>query len=118
MAIRTCPLCMTRVPGGTVVAYSNDMECPGCKVRLAVSPGSRVAASIMGLVAGALVWRLTWPSEGMLGWALPVVYAFLAFSVIATLFLMITADLIARLAEPVQEPVSAAPGHGHPGPHH
>ena len=116
MAIRTCPLCMSKVPAGRVVAYSDGMECPGCKSRLEVSAGSRMLATTLGLLAGTLVWRLTRTSAGMLGWVLPMVYAFLAFSVVAPLFLMTTADLRLRPAEPVTEPAPAAPGHG--GAHH
>lgn len=117
MAIRTCPLCMAKVPAGAAVAYSDSMECPGCKSRLEVSAGSRLLTTTVALLAGTLVWRLTRATAGMLGWVLPMVYAFLAFSVVAPLLLMVTADLRLKLAEPVAEPV-AAPGHEHSGAHH
>ncbi len=103
---------MAKVPAGAVVAYSDGMECPGCKSRLEVSAGSRMIATALGLLAGALVWRLTRNSGGMLGWVLPVVYAFLAFSVVAPLFLMATADLRLKSAEPAAEPVAAGGSHG------
>lgn len=112
MAIRTCPLCLSKVPAGFVVAYSDGLECPGCKSRLEVSAGSRMLATALGLLAGALVWRLTRTSGGMLGWVLPMVYAFLAFSVVAPLFLMATADLRLKSAEPLAEPEPAGPGQG------
>lgn len=113
MAIRTCPLCLAKVPAGHVVAYSDGIECPGCKAQLTVSVGSRLLATAVGLLAGALVWRLTRASGGMLGWVLPIVYAFLVFSLVAALFMLATADLRTRLAEPAPEPVHAAsPGHG------
>jgi hypothetical protein len=65
-------------------------------------------ATTLGLLAAALVWRLTRSAGGMLGWVLPMVYAFFAFSVVAPVFLMFTADL--RL--------KPAAGHGHAGVHH
>lgn len=107
---------MSQVPAGRVVAYSDGMECPGCKSRLEVSAGSRMLATTLGLLAGTLVWRLTRTSGGMLGWVLPMVYAFLAFSVVAPLFLMTTADLRLSPAEPATEPASAVLGHA--GAHH
>jgi hypothetical protein len=113
VAIRTCPLCLTKVPAGFVVAYSDDIECPGCKSRLEVSVGSRVLATTLGLLAGALVWRWTRASGGMLGWVLPMVYAFLAFSVVTPLFLMAAADLRLKSAEPLVEPGAAGPAHDH-----
>lgn len=118
MAIRQCPQCLTRVPAGQVVAYSNGMECPGCKIQLEVSVGSRILATTLGLVAAALVWRAKRMSGGILGWVLPIVYAFFAFSVVAPLFLMATADLRSKPAEPPvePEPMSAA-SHGHGGEH-
>ena len=118
MAIRTCPICMAKVPPGHVVAYSDGMECPGCKAQLEVSGGSRILATTGGVLAGALVWRLTQDASGTLGWVLPMVYAFLAFSAIAPLFLMATADLRVKPAVPVAEPEPAAAGHGHARSHH
>ncbi len=118
MAIRQCPQCLTRVPAGQVVAYSNGVECPGCKIQLEVSVGSRILATTLGLAAAALVWRATRMSGGMLGWVLPMVYAFFAFSVAAPLFLMATADLRSKPAEPPVEPESmSAARHGHGGEH-
>ena len=120
MAVRACPLCLAKLSPGQVVAFSDGMECPGCKSQLEVSTGSRLLATTLGLLAGALVWRLTRASGGMLGWLLPMVYAFLAFSVVAPLFLMATADLRVKPAGPesVAAPAATAPGHGQGGPHH
>ncbi len=118
MAIRTCPLCLAKVPAARVVAYSDGMECPGCKAQLEVSSASRMIATTLGLLAGALVWRLTRGSGGMLGWVLPMVYAFLAMSVVAPLFLMVTADLRIKSVEPLAEPATPAAGHGHSGGRH
>ena len=67
-------------------------------------------ATTLGLLAAALVWRLTRASGGMLGWVLPMVYSFLAFSVVAPLFLMLTADLRLKPAATAAEPEPAATG--------
>ncbi len=75
-------------------------------------------ATTLGLLAAALVWRLTLGSGGMLGWVLPMLYAFLAFSAVAPLFLMLTADLRLKPAATAAEPEPAATGHGHGGVHH
>ena len=122
MAIRTCPICMAKVSAGQVVAYSDTIECPGCRAQLEVSPVSRVLATTLGLVAAALVWRLTRRMGGSLGWVLPVVYAFFAYSVVAPLFLMATADLVTKSAAAPSETMavaaSGAIGHHHSGAHH
>src|SRR3989442_7424397 len=89
---------MAKVSAGQVVAYSDTIECPGCRAQLEVSPVSRVLATTLGLVAAALVWRLTRRMGGSLGWGLPMVYAFFAYSVVAPLFLMATADLVTQPA--------------------
>lgn len=99
------------IPAGESAAYSDGMECPHCKTRLEVARGSRMLATWLGVLAGFVVWRLTRGSAGMLGWALPVVYAFLAFSFVAALATMLTADLRIKPAEPVAESLPAA-GHG------
>ncbi len=118
MAIRKCPQCLTVVPAAQVAAYSDSIECPRCKKLLEVSAASRYLATSAGLVAGVLVWRWMSHSGGMLGWVLPVVYAFLAFSVVAPIVLMLTADLRNKPAEPVVEPAAAAAGHGPSGSQH
>jgi hypothetical protein len=109
---------MAKVPAGGAVAFSNGMECPGCKAQLEVSAGSRMLATTVGLLAGALVWRMARTSGGMLDWVLPMVYAFLAFCGVAAAWLMATADLRVRPAEPAAEPATSAAGHAHRGAHH
>jgi len=106
---------MNRIAAGAAVAYSDSLECPNCKTPLEVSVGSRVVATALGLLSAWLVWRLTRWSGGMLGWVLPMVYAFFAYSVVAPLALMFFADLVKRQAQPVAEaaPVTAAHGTGH-----
>jgi hypothetical protein len=111
VAIRRCPICFERIPGSQVVAYSNEINCPGCKSRLEVSSGSRVLSTFAGLMAAALVWNLSRGSSGMLNWILPIVYAFLTFSVVSTVFMMMTADLRPKLAEPTLEPVPQESNH-------
>lgn len=108
MAIRTCPLCMGKVPAGDVVAYSDTIVCPGCQKPLEVSRPSRLITTAIGLLAAYFVYRLTRGSEGMLGWALPVVYAFFTWGIVTPLLLMLTADLRVRAEQPSAEPVSAA----------
>ena len=121
MAIRTCPQCMTRVSPGEVVAYSDGMECPGCKAQLEVSPGSRVLATTLGLAAAVLIWRMTEWSGGALSWVLPMVYSFFAFSVVAPIFLMATADLVNKPVEATSalvEGEATSSSHGSVGSHH
>ncbi len=109
---------MTRLAPGQVVAFSDAMECPGCNSQLEVAPASRMLATTLGLLAAALVWRLARAWGGTLGWVLPMVYSFFAFSAVAPLFLMFTADLRIRPATPASEVASAGTGHGPSGPHH
>lgn len=111
MAVRRCPKCLAVIPAGEPAAFSDAMECPGCKTRLEVATGSRMLASWMGLAAGFVVWRLTRGSAATLGWTLPVVYSFLAFSIVSALATMFTADLRIKPAEAASEP-AAASGHG------
>ncbi len=117
MAVRKCPKCLAVIPAGESAAYSDSVECSHCKTRLEVSEGSRMLATWLGLGAGYLVWRLTLGSGGMLGWALPILYSFLAFSVVAALSTMFSADLRIKPAEPVAEPAHAPPA-SHGAAHH
>ena len=103
---------MNRFDAGRVAAYSDTLECANCKTPLEVSLGSRVVATTLGLLAAWLVWWLTRSSSGMLGWVLPMVCAFCAYSVVAPLALMFMADLVTRKALPVAEAAQTAAGHG------
>ncbi len=121
MAIRICPQCMTKLSRGKVVVSSDDIECPGCRKHLEVSSGSRMVATSLGLLAAALVWRLSGPTladEGTLSWVLPMVYAVFAFSMASALFLMLTADLCIKPPEMSAEHMPAAAVSGHGGGHH
>lgn len=115
MGARCCPRCMAVVPAGHAVAYSNAIECPGCKAQLEVSDGSRHLATLAGLLAGVLVWRMTRGAGGTLGWVLPMVCSILAYGVVAPLTLAAIADLRLKPETPPQ-PVPLDRGHpaGHP----
>jgi len=95
------------------MAFSDGMECPHCQTRLQVASGSRMVATVAGLVAAYLAWWFTRDSTNILGFALPVLFAILAFGVVSPLVLAFTAGL--RIAPPPQvfEPVTAhGGGHG------
>ena len=123
MAIRRCPYCLTVVPAGQVVAYSYDLVCPGCQRPLEISPASRDIAEALGLAAAAIVWFWTtrsWQAQTTLGWVLPIVYAFLALSIVSTLIWMLSADLRLRAdaPKPVEFAAEAGQGTHHGGSHH
>jgi hypothetical protein len=105
---------MTLVPAVMALAYSNAVECPKCRKRLTVADGSRYLATLAGLLAGVLVWRLVGDTEGMLGWVKPVLIGFFAYSIVAPLALAFLADL--RL-KPDDAPAYEA-GHTSGGGHH
>lgn len=117
MAVRQCPRCLQKIPAGHAVAFTDTIECSGCKTPLEVSAGSRYLATLAGLLAAVLAWRLAGSPEGSLGPVLPMVYAFFALSIVAPLALILIADLRIREVTPVPEPVPATGGHGH-GPSH
>jgi ABC-type proline/glycine betaine transport system permease subunit len=96
---------------GFVVAYSDGMDCPGCGRRLEVSLGSRYLASLAGIAAGVLAWRTTDSANGMLGFALAVLYTFLAYAVVSPLVLMLIADLRVKAEEPAAPEVVPAGHH-------
>jgi DNA-directed RNA polymerase subunit RPC12/RpoP len=123
MAVRACPHCKTEIPAPETAARSNDIECPKCGTRLEVASGSRTIATLCGLAAGAIAWRLSSGSMSDLGGVLPTLYAFLAFGIVSPLVLMFTANLRNAPALPVAEPAHApsAASHGtgrHGGTHH
>src|SRR3984893_16620060 len=116
MAVRICPHCKNEISATSVGAYSNSIECPQCKARLEVAPGSRTISSLCGLAAAAIVWHLSGGSGGDLGAVLPTLYAFLAFGIVSPLVLMFTANLSNAPALPPARPVQFAGGHC--GEHH
>ena len=100
MAMRTCPICQAKLSAGKIAAYSNDLECSNCKAPLETAAGSRDIAALAGLAAAGIAWSLTADSSSMLSWVLPLVYSYLAFSVVSALTLMAFADLRVRMAAP------------------
>lgn len=113
MAVRKCPLCLAVVPAGEALAYSNSIACPGCHARLEVTDGSRHVATLAGLLAGVLAWRLTSHGAGTFSWVLPVLYSVLAFGIVGPLALAFIADLRLKPEAPPEEPVAAhRSGHG------
>jgi hypothetical protein len=128
VAVRICPHCKSEITASIVAAYSFGVECPKCGTRLEVAAGSREIASICGLAAGAIAWRLSINSGGDLGGVLPTLYAFLAFGIVSPLVLMFTANLRNAPAIAVPEPAHdhgtsdhGTGGHdagGHGGGHH
>jgi hypothetical protein len=104
------------VPAVSVVAYSNDLVCPGCKKPLEISGFSRNIAMFAGLAAAFIVWAAASAhysrQSSALGWVLPIVYSYLALSIVAPLALILLADL--RLKSPEEAP--PAP-HESPAPH-
>lgn len=115
MAARQCPNCLAMVPAGKIVAYSNDLVCAGCQKPLEISDFSRNLAAFVALAAGVLVWWLASSlyagDTSALGWVLPVVFSYFAFSIVAPIALLLLADLRIKSAEAV--PVS----HESPVPH-
>jgi len=97
MAARQCPNCMALVAATKIVAYSNDLVCPGCGRPLAISGFSRNISVFAGLAAGGLVWRTAAEhyasSSAAAGWVLPIVLGYLALSIVSPLVLMVAADL-------------------------
>jgi endogenous inhibitor of DNA gyrase (YacG/DUF329 family) len=128
MAARKCPNCLTRVSAGLAAAFTDGVECPGCQKKLEVSAGSRYLSVCVGLLAALGAWAasragglsgVTLPGTqgGELAFVLPIVYTFLAFSVVTPLVLMLIADLRLKPDEPEGEPLPA-PGHADPHSHH
>jgi DNA-directed RNA polymerase subunit RPC12/RpoP len=123
LAVRICPHCKTEISAPEAAARSNDVVCPKCGARLEVASGSRTIATLAGLGAGVIAWRLSADSTTDLGGVLPTLYAFLAFGIVSPLVLMLTASLRNAPALPAPEPAHApdASGHGgggHGGGHH
>src|SRR3984885_15416573 len=120
MSARQCPNCMAFVPAGQIVAYSYDLVCPNCQHPLEIAAVSQYLSAFAGLGAGAVVWWLAsarYSNEsGALSWVLPMLYSYLAFSVVAPLALILTADLKLKPLDAVdaQYGTSApAPAHHH-----
>jgi hypothetical protein len=97
VAACVCPDCLHVVPVGKVLAYSNDLICPDCGKPLEISLPSRYLASFAGLIAAVIVW---WAASKhyandswALAWVLPIVFSYIALSIVAPVVLALTADL-------------------------
>lgn len=113
MAVRVCPHCKTEISATESASLSNDIVCPKCGARLEIASASRTIATIAGLIAATIVWRLSAGSTTDLGEVLPTLYAFLAFGIVSPLMVMFTANLSNAPAPPTPAPAhDAAPGHG------
>jgi hypothetical protein len=119
LAARQCPNCLAIIPAAKVASYSNSLVCPNCGRPLEISAFCRNLAAFIGLAVGSLVWRLSTAHyadhPNALGWVLPVLFAYLALSVIQPIVLMATADL--RLkdlieAAPIADSHSSHDAHG------
>lgn len=118
MAARQCPNCLAIVPATNISAYSNTLVCPACGKPLQISAFSRNLAAFIGLAVGALVWRFFTSyyanHPNALGWVLPILFAYLALSVLQLLVLMVSADL--RLKDLAELAAAEAPvAHDTPG---
>jgi hypothetical protein len=113
MAVRKCPQCLAVVSRGHAAAYSNSIECPGCKAKLEVSTGSRYLSTLAGLLAAFLVWRFDGMRHALLGWVAPTLVCFLAYGIVAPVVLMLIADLRLKSEAPPGEPVHEPAGTGH-----
>jgi len=117
LAARQCPNCLSMLPATSIAARSNDLVCPGCQRSLEISDFSRNLASFIGLAAGAAVWCFTARryshDASALGWVLPVLYSYLALSIVSPLALIALADLRQKSEAPASAPVhhQAPPSH-------
>lgn len=116
MAIRKCPVCLTRLSAVDVVAHSYDLVCPTDGRTLEVSRISRNLSIFAGLAAGYGVWFYSSQSAGghqALGWVFPILFAVIAFGIVAPVILMLTADL--SLKAEVAVAAAETSGHGDSG---
>ncbi len=114
---RKCPNCFATVPAAKVLVYTNELVCPSCNSPLEVSALSRNISAFAALIVAAVVWRIASAyysgHPGALGWVLPILFAFLAYSVAAPLVLIFMADLQLRQLRTPALIADAAPHH-HP----
>jgi|SRR5580658_711564 hypothetical protein len=114
---RKCPNCFSTVPATKVVVYTNDLVCPTCNSPLQVSALSRNISAFAALIVAAIVYVKSSAHysqhPGALGWVLPVLFAFLAYSIAAPLVLALVAELQLRPLEPASVVAETAPAHQH-----
>ena len=120
MAIRTCPVSLTKIGALEVVAHSYDLVCPGCGRHLEVSRISRNIAMFAGLIAAYGAWYFSTQGAAnhqALGWVFPILFAILAFGIVTPVVLMLTADLSLKAELPPPE-ISTHADAGHGAAHH
>lgn len=110
---RQCPNCLAAAPVTKLLAYSNNFDCPSCRAPLEVSALSRNISAFIGLIFAALVWKVSSGHyalhPGALGWVFPVLFSYLAYSIVAALILIPTGDLRLRPADPVPRGSEGSP---------
>lgn len=99
---RACPLCFARVPRLLVLSRSEDLACPACRAPLEVSRPSRIAGSIVGLVAAMSACKLAYSIAPVGKWVIPLAAAVLGFGVGSALILFLFCDLVVRPKAPPQ----------------
>jgi len=119
LAARQCPNCLAIVSPGKVLAYSDDLVCPGCGKPLEISDLSRNVAMFIALAVAVLAWYFASVNfsndDSALGWILPVVFSYMALSIAAPILLILFADLHLKSAGAL--PVADATPAPH-SPHH
>jgi len=112
---RQCPNCLAAAPATKILTRSSSFDCPSCHTPLEVSGLSRNISAFIGLVVAALVWKVSSAHyalhPGALGWVFPVVFSYLAYSVVAGLVLIPTGDLRLRPPESVAEGADSSSTH-------
>lgn len=119
MSARQCPNCFAFLPPGQTVAYSYDLICPSCQHALEISGLSQNVSAFAGIVAAVIVWWLASvhysQQPGALEWVLPLLFSYFAFSLVAPLVLILTADLKLKPLDSIvigyESPASAHPSH-------
>ena len=110
---RQCPHCFAAAPVTKLLVYSNNFDCPSCQTPLEVSALSRNISAFVGLIVAALVWKVSSAHyafhPGALGWVFPVLFSYLAYSIVAALVLIPAGDLRLR-------PADSVPGTAEPSP--
>jgi hypothetical protein len=103
---RACPLCFARVPRLLVLRRSEDLACPACHAPLEVSRPSRIAGSIVGLLAAVAACKLAYSIAPVGKWVFPLAATVLGFGVGSALLLSLSCDLVVR-------PKAPPPGNPH-----
>ena len=96
MENHACPLCFAKVPRTLILTKTLEVDCPACHAALEVSRGSRVLASVVGILAVFAAVRLGGQAGGTTGWTLPIVAAIVSFGVCSAVVLILFSELAVR----------------------